>query len=372
MSRFPCQAASTTLSSRLDTSQPHLHALHLHSLHRSTANTSKWRPLSHHLPLLARKSNASRNFASISCAAHVPSTQLWCTHSTTSVPKSLLAQCPLPRPLNVSSTAPPLTQTCTSHVVQATWCLNALATQTALLHPQLAAVLVATSALATIASTHKRSTPQSWSSPLRSKWQQALQLKLKLQLCVTALKNLSPSAPPASNSDTSNLQLASWCALTTAQLTASWTAPFSKNRSKAINMRFHWLQDRVSQKMFKVRWAPGKVNLANHFTKHHLPKHVKQLRPLHTTQSASLQDMQGCVELLAAPAAWVQSWHLCWPKARQESCLSWRDKVCVLSNTHTFQHQCLQSISTSCHIINASVMWPTPSNPRKRARAHDF
>ena len=76
-----------------------------------------------------------------------------------------------------------------------------------------------------------------------------------------------------------------------------------QKRSKAIDMRFYWLQDRVSQKMFKVAWAPGKVNLADYYTKHHPSKHVRRVRPLYTTQANSPRDMQGCVELLAAAAA---------------------------------------------------------------------
>ena len=38
-------------------------------------------------------------------------------------------------------------------------------------------------------------------------------------------------------------------------------------RSKSIDMRFHWVADRVSQKQFKIIWRPGIDNIADFFTK---------------------------------------------------------------------------------------------------------
>ena len=108
-----------------------------------------------------------------------------------------------------------------------------------------------------------------------------------------------------------------------------------QKQSKSINMRFYWLLDPVSQKMFKVCWTPGNVNLANYFTKHRPAKHVKHLRPLHTTQDNSPRDMQGCVELLAAPAAQWQPQHLLWPKASWNH-VSPKDIRHVCCLTHTF------------------------------------
>ena len=49
-------------------------------------------------------------------------------------------------------------------------------------------------------------------------------------------------------------------------------------QSKAIDMCLYWLKDRVSQNMFKVYWAPGKVNLADYFSKHHPATYVKNFR----------------------------------------------------------------------------------------------
>jgi hypothetical protein len=38
-------------------------------------------------------------------------------------------------------------------------------------------------------------------------------------------------------------------------------------RLKAIDMRFHWIRDRVRQNHFVVAWRPGHENLADFFTK---------------------------------------------------------------------------------------------------------
>ena len=64
-------------------------------------------------------------------------------------------------------------------------------------------------------------------------------------------------------------------------------------------MRFWWLTDRVSQNMFDVSWAPGPTNLADYFSKHHPAKHVRNLRPVYTSQKDSPRSLQGCVKLLA-------------------------------------------------------------------------
>jgi hypothetical protein len=40
-------------------------------------------------------------------------------------------------------------------------------------------------------------------------------------------------------------------------------------RSKARDMRYHWLTDRVRQQQFDIYWRPGHENLGNYHTKHH-------------------------------------------------------------------------------------------------------
>ena len=50
-------------------------------------------------------------------------------------------------------------------------------------------------------------------------------------------------------------------------------------RSKAIDMRYYWVQDRIKQKQFILIWKPGKENRADYFTKRHPPSHHKRMRP---------------------------------------------------------------------------------------------
>jgi hypothetical protein len=49
-------------------------------------------------------------------------------------------------------------------------------------------------------------------------------------------------------------------------------------RTKAMDMRFHWLRDREAQGHFKIYWRPGGTNLADYFTKHHPPAHHVNVR----------------------------------------------------------------------------------------------
>eukprot|EP00392_Amoebophrya_sp_AT5.2_P019264 g20030.t1 len=52
-----------------------------------------------------------------------------------------------------------------------------------------------------------------------------------------------------------------------------------QRRSKAWDMRFHWIRDRVRQDQFDVVWRKGQVNLADYFTKDHPTKHFMAMRP---------------------------------------------------------------------------------------------
>jgi hypothetical protein len=51
-----------------------------------------------------------------------------------------------------------------------------------------------------------------------------------------------------------------------------------QRRSKAIDMRFYWVRDRVAQGHFTVLWRRGADNLADYFTKHHSPAHHRLMR----------------------------------------------------------------------------------------------
>jgi hypothetical protein len=54
-----------------------------------------------------------------------------------------------------------------------------------------------------------------------------------------------------------------------------------QKRTKAMDMRFYWIKDRVKQGQFNIYWGPGFQNLADYFTKHHSPAHHKRMRDVY-------------------------------------------------------------------------------------------
>jgi hypothetical protein len=80
-----------------------------------------------------------------------------------------------------------------------------------------------------------------------------------------------------------------------------------QQRSHAIDMRFYWIHNRVHQNQFNIYWAPGKLNLADYYTKHHSAAHHQQIRKLYLHESATsntvnsaiaqaLHVLRGCVK----------------------------------------------------------------------------
>ena len=67
-----------------------------------------------------------------------------------------------------------------------------------------------------------------------------------------------------------------------------------QQQTKAMDMRFYWLKGRVTQKMFKVYWALGKVNLADYFSKHHSASHVKKVRKIYVNKPDSPRTISAC------------------------------------------------------------------------------
>jgi hypothetical protein len=68
-----------------------------------------------------------------------------------------------------------------------------------------------------------------------------------------------------------------------------------------MDMRYHWLTDRVSQKQFDIYLRPGRENLGDYHTKHHSAQHHKEMRGLILHQANSLQVLRGCDKLLPLP-----------------------------------------------------------------------
>jgi hypothetical protein len=76
-----------------------------------------------------------------------------------------------------------------------------------------------------------------------------------------------------------------------------------QKRTKAMDMRFHWIKELVKQGQFKFYWGPGFQNLADYFTKHHSPAHHKRIGDVYThaderpINRKGIRDstLQGCV-----------------------------------------------------------------------------
>jgi hypothetical protein len=68
-----------------------------------------------------------------------------------------------------------------------------------------------------------------------------------------------------------------------------------------MDMRYHWLTDRVRQKQFDVYWRPGRENLSNYHTKHHSAQHHNDMCHLILHEANSLQVLRGC-ETTPTPA----------------------------------------------------------------------
>ena len=76
-----------------------------------------------------------------------------------------------------------------------------------------------------------------------------------------------------------------------------------QKQSKAMDMRFYWLQDRTQQNQFKIYWAPGIINLADYPTKLHRASHHRAVRPIYLyVKGKSPKSLQGCVEILTRAA----------------------------------------------------------------------
>ena len=54
-----------------------------------------------------------------------------------------------------------------------------------------------------------------------------------------------------------------------------------QKRSKSWDMRFYWLRDRMNQKQFIIKWAAGKSNKADYYTKHHPIKKHTEIRQMY-------------------------------------------------------------------------------------------
>jgi hypothetical protein len=73
-------------------------------------------------------------------------------------------------------------------------------------------------------------------------------------------------------------------------------------RSKAMDMRFYWVRDRVKQKQFYIYWKPGDTNYGDYFTKHHNTPHHRAVRPTYIhSANLCINHCEGVLILLEEP-----------------------------------------------------------------------
>jgi hypothetical protein len=70
-----------------------------------------------------------------------------------------------------------------------------------------------------------------------------------------------------------------------------------QKRSKAIDMRFYWLQNRTRQGQFRIYWGPGSENLADYHTKHHPATHHREMRStfIHLSREQLTNQLLSCL-----------------------------------------------------------------------------
>jgi hypothetical protein len=72
-------------------------------------------------------------------------------------------------------------------------------------------------------------------------------------------------------------------------------------RTKAMDMRFHWLRCRTNQKQSRAYWRAGSTNLADYVTKHHAPIHHRTIRSLYLTAPTKLAQLQQKLQSMPSP-----------------------------------------------------------------------
>ena len=75
-----------------------------------------------------------------------------------------------------------------------------------------------------------------------------------------------------------------------------------QKRSKAMDMRYYWVRDRVRQGQFLVYWKKGSLNRADYFTKHHPASHHMLMRPHYLHCPPSLPSPPNYYACLASDA----------------------------------------------------------------------
>jgi hypothetical protein len=69
-----------------------------------------------------------------------------------------------------------------------------------------------------------------------------------------------------------------------------------QKRSKAIDMRFYWIRDRVRQGQFVICWKKGSHNRADYFTKHHSTAHHQAIRSAYLYEPNGSPNYFDCLQ----------------------------------------------------------------------------
>ncbi len=83
-----------------------------------------------------------------------------------------------------------------------------------------------------------------------------------------------------------------------------------------MDMKYHWLWDRISQKQCQHYWAPGNKNKGNYVTKHHAPVHHEAMRLRFLTSIATgpvtspdqKPPYQGCLSCMSGSQTPVEDY----------------------------------------------------------------
>ena len=67
-------------------------------------------------------------------------------------------------------------------------------------------------------------------------------------------------------------------------------------RTKHMDMRFYWLRDRKTQKMFRFYWRSGKLMRADYYSKHHPAAHHRNYRPEILTSPSVVMALRKSLE----------------------------------------------------------------------------
>jgi hypothetical protein len=128
-----------------------------------------------------------------------------------------------------------------------------------------------------------------------------------------------------------------------------------QKRSKAMDMIYHWLTDRVRQNKFDVYCRPGRENLGDYHTKHHSAQHHKDMHGFFIHQANSLQVLRGCVKLLPLTQPLVYAHiHTDIAKHTESHSPQEYDDVCVLClNTDHKYYYCPITLLMTCLIALA-------------------